>query len=267
MQGGATTCTACAYNTFHPGGSTTCSSCPSTTFYAPVDGAGAAFTSSGMTLYTGSVGQEACVPKQSQLSPEAGQAYFAPDAAAAALFTTTSNVSDLDACITLTAATKGQAVMAQYSVAAKTCQTVALPLAAADAASGTQMLYKLPPSAIGSASSVQAKMMASGHYAHVDVTANAATWATAGTNLGTDARTFSRGAAAWDMGASNSGTTRAECRKKCDASNVCWGFLFNTANGGSCLYRGGVDALATRAFFALPDAADVTPAALATLKW
>ena len=71
----------------------------------------------------------------------------------------------------------------------------------------------------------------------------------------TDARTFVTGAAAWDTpsAADNKGK-RAECAKKCDASNVCWGFLFDAA-AGKCLFRGGVDALRTRSFFALPAAA------------
>jgi hypothetical protein len=234
-----------------------------TPFYAPVDGAGPAFTTSGMTLYTGSNGEDACVPKQSQLSAEAGQAYFASDAPAATLFTTEVNVDTLASCLVLCAAKTGEACMAQYDVIAKTCKTVALPLAAADATTGTQLLYKLPPSVLGSASSVVgAKTLASGFYAHTEVTANATAWATAGTNLGTDARTFVKGAATWATG-----VTRDACSKKCDASNVCWGYLYNPAGTGSCLYRGGVDALASRAVFTVPDAAAVTPSGLAALKW
>lgn len=260
IQGNGTTCTPCAYGTFQAGGGTTCSACPATTFYAPVDGAGPAFTTTGVTLYTGSNGQDACVPKQSQLSQEAGQAYFAPGAAVEPLFTTAA-AADLATCLAQCSASSGQACMAQYDVVAKACKTLALPLAASDATNGTQLLYKLPPSVLGSASSITvgAKTLSSGFYAHTDVTLNAATWESAGTNLGTDARTFVKGAAQWATG-----VTRDVCSKACDASNVCWGFLYNPAGTGSCLYRGGVDALATRAVFTVPDAA---AASLAALKW
>jgi hypothetical protein len=146
------------------------------------------------------------------------------------------------------------------------------------AASGLQLLYKLPPSAMGSASSVQvpqpgpdgsvpaaavtvegadpavdgpgvsAKTIASGFYAICSVpAADANVWPTVGTNLGPDARTFVKGAAAWDTASGS----KAECQRKCDQSNTCWGFFFN-ATSSQCLYRGGVDAMATRSFFVMP---------------
>jgi hypothetical protein len=164
--------------------------------------------------------------------------------------------------------------MMQYDVTNKTCRIGSLPPVAfnASVSAGMQLLYKLPPSTMGSASSVElapptdvtqptvitvgedgtgtvaAKTIASGYYATCSIpAASAAVWQTAGTNLGPDARTFAGGPAAWDT----SSTSRAQCERKCDESNVCWGVVYNAATG-ACLYRGGVDALATRSFFVMP---------------
>jgi hypothetical protein len=258
-QGGSQACTPCAFGSYQAGGQSVCSACPSTAFYSPVDGAGATYTATGTTFYLGSRGEEMCVPRASQLSPEAGQAYFAAGASASRLFTPTNNVASLDACIALCPAGKG--CMAQYDVAGRVCQLAALDLAAADA-TGRQLAYKLPPSTVGSASKVKegasAKMMASGFYAYTDLSAVAsATWSTLGTNLGPDARTFATGAAAWDT------NSRDGCKRKCDNSNNCALFIYDAASA-SCLYKGGVDALATRSFFAIPDPAATS---LAALKW
>lgn len=147
---------------------------------------------------------------------------------------------------------------AQWDATASTCKTVTLATASPDATAGVQIQYKLPPITLIAASSVdrqfgqqsgaKAKMLASGYYAYCSVPdSTAAVWASAGSNMTRDARTFARGTAAWD-----SSTDRgASCRRKCDNSNVCWGFLYD-ASTSACLYRGGVDALATRSFFVLP---------------
>lgn len=50
---------------------------------------------------------------------------------------------------------------------------------------------------------------------------------------------------------------------RCDNSNVCLGFIWNAASA-ACLYRGGVDALATRSFFVLPSTVDMDSLAWAT---
>lgn len=53
------------------------------------------------------------------------------------------------------------------------------------------------------------------------------------------------------------------CACRCDNSNVCLGFIWNAASA-ACLYRGGVDALATRTFFVLPSTVDTDSLAWAT---
>lgn len=75
----STTCTPCPYGTFQTGTGTVCEACPSAKFYAPVDGNGITVTSASTTLFDSVVNAEACVPLQSQLSPQAGQSYFSPD--------------------------------------------------------------------------------------------------------------------------------------------------------------------------------------------
>lgn len=252
---GSDVCTLCPYGTYQPGGLTTCQACPQTAFYTPVDGNGTTVVSDGTTLYPGSFGPEACVPKQSQLSPEAGQAYFNPEAAdIQALLTATPN-TNLDTCMATCAA--NSCCMTQFDGTTSTCKTVTLTPAAADATSGWQLVYKLPPSTMGSASSIKAKMISSGYYAHCGVTdVNRDAWKTAGSNLGVDARTFVTGGAVW-----SSNTDLATCKKACDNSNVCWGFLFK-AGENACLFRGGVDALSTRSFFTLPSSM-----ALDQFKW
>jgi hypothetical protein len=260
IKAGETLCTLCPYGTFQPGTGTTCQECPKSKFYTPVDGLGTTYESSGTTTYPGAFGEEACVPKYSQLSPEAGQAYLAPTAVSPLL--TNSSAADLAACIASCDATK--LCLAQYDVAKGQCWKVALPPAASDAASGTHLVYKLPPSTLGSASSVTpeegqvgAKMMSSGYYAHGDISAAAAAWGDAGSHLDATARTFSTGKAP------TTGTTLKDCKKMCDNSNLCWGFVW-VAGSNSCNFRGGVDALATRAFFGLPTDAQVQ---LKNYKW
>lgn len=252
IQAGSTQCTLCPYGTYQPGGSTTCQACPQTSFYSPVDGNGTTWISDGTTTYPGSFGEETCVPKQSQLSPEAGQAYFSPSVASSLL--STASQPSLDAC--LSSCPANSCCMAQYDAAGEACGTVTLTPAASDANSGMQLVYKLPPSTLGSASSVtKAKMMSSGYYAHCTIPAtDSATWQDAGSALSSDARTFVQGSPTWTTASS------AECKKACDNSNVCFGFLFDAA-AGKCMYRGGVDSLKTRSFFVLPDTE------LAQFKW
>lgn len=223
------------------------------------------WTSLSTTTFRGAWGVESCLPIHSQLSPEAGQAYFAPDSAMQALLISSSAAS-LDGC--LAQCDPGYLCLAQWDATTQSCKTVSLAPAAADATSGMQLVYKLPPSTLGSASSIQrtkqqkrvsAKTMSSGYYAFGSIPdSDTAAWQTAGFNLGADARTFAAGAtAAWDS-SSNGGTS---CRTKCGESNVCWGFIYDASNG-VCLYRGGVDANATRSFFVIPTAVD-----LGALHW
>lgn len=257
---GSDVCTLCPYGTYQPGGLTECQACPQTPFYSPVDGNGTTYVSSGTTTYPGSFGIEACVPQQSQLSPEAGQAYFSPDASSLQSLLTSSTQNSLGDCVATCPA--GSCCMAQYDVTGKTCKTISLDPQASDASTNMQVVYKLPPSTLGSASSVKpttrAKMISSGYYAHCSIpSSDVAKWQTAGSDLGADARTFVQGGAVWQTN-----TDRAACKKACDNSNVCWGFVFDPAQGGRCLFRGGVDALSTRSFFALP-----TSVPLAQFKW
>lgn len=223
-----------------------------------MDGNGATYTSAGTTLYPGSFGQEACVPLRSQLSPEAGQAYLTPDSTL--LPANPEAAATLAACIESCPA--DQCCLAQYDVTGKKCYKMLLDPSSSEVTTGQQLLYKLPPSTIGSASSVDiaAKTMSSGYYAHCTIpAASAAAWQAAGTDLGSDARTFVKGGAKWTTGA----TTKEDCKKACDNSNVCWGFVYDAANS-QCSFRGGVDAIATRSFFGLPtNVAD----GLAALKW
>jgi len=257
---GSNTCTMCGYGSFQPGGDITCATCPSTAFYTPVDGAGQTYTSTGTTFYQGSFGQEACVPVRSQLSPEAGQAYIAADSTAFSLLGAPTAADSLTDCVESCPADK--CCMAQYDVTGKACYKVLLEPVSSEASSGRQLLYKLPPSTLGSASSVEepkagAKMMSSGYYAHCTIPANTATtWEAAGSDLGNNARTFVK-AAAW-----TGVQSKDDCKKACDNSNVCWGFVYDAAEQ-KCSFRGGVDAIATRSFFALPTGV----ANLAALKW
>jgi hypothetical protein len=253
-----TTCGLCNYGSFHPGGDTTCSTCPSSAFYTPVDGNGATYTSAGTTLYPGSFDKESCVPLSSQLSPEAGQAYLVTGDN---LLGTATTEQTLEACIQTCDANK--CCMAQYDVTGKKCYKMELVPSASTVTTGKQLLYKLPPSTLGSASSVQdsspaptvgAKMMSSGYYAHCTV--DTAAWEAAGSNLGSDARTFVKDAQP------KTNTNRGDCKKLYDNSNVCWGFVYDAASQ-SCNFRGGVDAIATRSFFSLPTGVSD----LAALQW
>jgi hypothetical protein len=260
---GSTVCTLCPYGTFQPGTDTVCQACPAAKFYTPVVGLTQTYESASTTTYPGAFGEEACVPKYSQLSPEAGQAYLAPSALEG-LFTNTSAASLAD-CINSCDAT--QLCWVQYDAEAKQCWKGSLAPVASDA-NDIQVVYKLPPSTLGSASSLKnatqdakvgAKMMSSGYYAHggsiPDPMVNG--WMDAGSHLSADARTFTT-EQAW-----SAGTSINDCKKLCDNSNLCWGFVANPFLS-ICNFRGGVDALKTNAFFGLPTAASVQ---LKDFKW
>jgi hypothetical protein len=212
-------------------------------------GTGGPWTSASTTLLEGASGPDACVPVQSQLSPESGQAYFPPATSSPAVqgLLTASAASSLGAC--LGACPPGGCCWAQWDAQAKTCRVATLAAASPGATSGKQLMYKLPPSVLGSASSVAAKTLASGYYAVGAIpAASEAAWQAVGSNLvPTDARTFAAGGPVWTAPAVG---PRA-CQEVCDLSNVCWGFVHDAATG-ACLFRGGVDSLATRAFFVLP---------------
>jgi hypothetical protein len=243
-----TLCTTCHYGTYQPGGLTQCQACPNTTWYTPVDGRGPTWTSRSTTLFKGAMGLEACVPVQSQLSPEAGQAYFSPESAMQPLLSN-SSAATLGAC--LGACGAESCCLAQWDAVSQTCQTASLGVSSAGAG-GYQLQYKLPPSTLVAAASVdktKAKMIASGYYAYCTVTeGDLEAWETAGFTLTTDARTFSSDfPPVWDL----SLDAGASCRSNCDNSNVCWGFIYNS-DTETCLYKGGVDALNSRSFFMLP---------------
>jgi hypothetical protein len=227
-----------------------------------VDGLGGTYTSAGTTLYKGSTGVEQCVPKKSQLSPEAGQAYFSEKTT---LRLTTGDASSFSDCVQ--SCPTNQCCLAQFeaevgSTAAACKHLVSAPVVST--ASGAQWVYKLPPSELVGASSVlpsdpttpppvagtvKAKMMSSGYYAHCAV-ADTAKMLTVGSNLGANARTFYNGTA---PAVAATLPNKAACKKLCDDSNVCFGFVV-VPNGSAfdCYFRGGVDALNGRAFFALP---------------
>jgi hypothetical protein len=217
---------------------------------------------------------------ESQLSPEAGQAYFGKDPEVQALLTN-STKQTLGAC--LSSCPSNACCLAQYEVTNSTCRTATLAPVAADAAGYYKLLYKLPPSAMGSASSVKidaapaggnssevvkGKMISSGIYARCNIPTIVVTdawgnkdvqpasgWMKLGTALTADARTFSTSTDIWDT--VDWATSEDDCKKKCDDSNVCWGFVYYTKYN-NCWYRGGEDALKTRSFFVVPTGVDIT---------
>jgi hypothetical protein len=168
--------------------------------------------------------------------------------------------------------------------------TCVLPVAGT---SGTKLMYKLPPSTLTSASSlhnepltptvestaalvnpaepvqqqqqqppaaaVRAKMMASGYYARCALSPDRVPfWYHAGVPLDpASAQTFRWGSVPeWDAG-----KTEAQCQQKCDDSVVCWGFLYD-ADARACMYKGGEDALRSRAFFVMPNMTVVSSGAV-----
>lgn len=298
-------CLPCNYGSYQPGGLAECITCPNATFYSPVDGVGPSYTSIGSTFTTGATGIEWCVPMQSQLSPEAGQAYFSLELSKRNDILTMipiSNSTSLQHCLSQCDAFFDQCCFAQWDAAAKMCTTATLP-PADELTFGPQIFYKLPPSELSSASSirdeanvtrahsvagiasrrvpgtertvtlrqtaaprstssgsitaqstempvVRSKTLASGLYARCSLpdAYQAAAWQQVGSPLGLDARTFAQGTGTW-----RPAVDLNECQELCDNSNVCWGGIYDeTPDGNFCMFRGGVDALKTRSFFALP---------------
>lgn len=287
-------CAPCNYGSFQPGGNPTCESCPDTTFYSPVGDAGASVTVGGTTLYTGSHTVEACVPTKSQMSPEAGQAYFTTPRTPETIAQTQANVTDLNACLATCDAVPGTCCLAQFSAGA--CRRATMEPQAASIVA-PQYVFKLPPAGLAASvasvaaaapapaavtngasllidgersvsseePAVKAKSLASGYYAHCAIpTTDAgeqdpditATWLTVGSPLQANARVFRpiQVVPVWDEV-----TTTAGCKRKCDDSNICIGFITRVITEGNgsnpklqCSYRGGVDTPGSRAFFALP---------------
>lgn len=261
---GSQRCELCPLGTWQPGTLQECQPCETSSWYAPVDGAGATLVSAATTLMRGATRLDDCVAQQSQLAPEAGQAFVAASNTVMASLMTTTTQPNLSAC--LAACPAGSCCMAQWDSATARCQTATLAPAAADAmGGGLQLLYKLPASgqAIAALSAgrrgnrTRAAGLALGWWASCDVpAAQASAWTTVGSALTPDARAFSP-VTTWDTAAAG----RAACKATCEDSNLCTMLLFDTS-AGACSYRGGVDALGSRAFFSLPTGAD-----LAALKW
>lgn len=262
-------CEICPKGQWQDGTSPVCFACSNSTFYSPVDGLGPAWTTAGTTPFEGAIRLEDCVPIQSQLTPEAGQAFFpiisdgsAGSAALQGLVSAaTTQGSDLATC--LGACPTDMCCFTQYDMPNGVCRTAVLEADATNATTGLQLHYKLPPVGPGAAAlsidnskkrvdQVQAKGLASGWFGTCSVpAAQAAAWQAIGSALTPDARAFvkNNGTALW-----HTGTTRAACKALCEDSNVCLGFIFDAANG-ACLFRGGIDALASRAFFSVPTTA------------
>lgn len=256
-------CSICPPGQYQPGGLTTCQPCANATFYPPVDGSGDRWTSTGLTTFPGAVGPEFCVTKESQLSPEAGQAYFdkSPESPLVQQqMLTNSSRASLGACMASCPA--DSCCLAEYNTASKVCLTAAFAPVGTGSGDIQKLYYKLAPSAMGSASSVEgeeakAKMISSGMYARCSATSEL--WMTLGTPLTVDARTFVSPDQMWDH--VHYVSSEDDCKKKCDASNVCWGFIMQSYGlyNKQCLYKGGEDALSTRSFFVVPTAVDLSP--------
>jgi hypothetical protein len=244
-------------------------------------------TVGGTTLYTGSKTAEACVPKKSQMSPEAGQAFFS--ARTAASLVTSPEAGTLDTCLA-TCDNVNTCCLVQFS--GGSCRRATLTPQAASAAA-PQYVFKLPPSGLAASvasvaaadsaaapgvtngaallidsdtqsvtnevppsvtseePAVKAKSLASGYYAHCAIPSNAIDdWLTVGSPLQANAQVFRplTAPAIWDEV-----TTLAQCKQKCDNSNICIGFITRVDSSKlQCSYRGGVDTPGSRAFFALP---------------
>jgi hypothetical protein len=239
-----------------------CTACPKTTFYAPVDGLTGNYISNGTTLYLGSTSVEQCVPIKSQLSPEAGQAYFNEKTDVAF---TNGDATSFSTCVE--SCPKNSACLAQFEAAvgaaSAACKLLVASAVPSDYAT-EHLVYKLPPSElVGASSVVVGKMMSSGYYAHFAVPNTALPkLLTVGSNLGANARTFYNGTA---PAVAATLPKKADCQKLCDDSNVCFGFVIvPNESAFDCYFRGGVDALNGRAFFALPTDADVD---FGSMRW
>lgn len=206
---------------------------------------------------------------------------------------TSSSAGTLAACINSCPA--NACCWAQWEAATTTCRRATLTAVGADVP-GPRLHTKLSPSAMSSAASAnrtrrygdggiaKANMLSSGIYSRCLIpAAQKAAWLAVGSTLDpSDAQTFSRASvnASWETVA-----TPEDCERKCDNSNVCWGFVLDNneavpsafniftgrweavgnprpTNGWRCLYRGGIDALRTRSFFVVPTGVD-----LSQLNW
>lgn len=260
-------CSLCPPGQYQPGGLTACTPCGNATFYPPVDGSGDRWTATGLTTFPGAVGPEWCVTKESQLSPEAGQAYFNKDSdlldpSWEGQFVASNTWETLGECMGSCPA--DSCCLAEYDTESKVCLTASLEPAGIESGGHQKLYYKLAPSAMGSASSVddpvKAKMISSGMYARCQATSELWMFGV-GTPLTADARTFAdvqNGQSYWDY--ADYVDSENDCKKKCDASNVCWGFImFSSVNDRYCFYKGGEDALNTRSFFVVPTGVDLAP--------
>lgn len=292
-------CTACSLGSYQPGGGTTCLACQSSTFYPPVGGLNppawsVVISSNGTTLYTGSFTEASCVPTQTQMSPEAGQAFWNASLAASlastpgnagagkfAIVKTSSHAACINACqnTTLLSAFNvpnannfpGRLCLTQYDGA--NCSIAAMIPLQSGASTIDRLYYKLPPATLGSASklhnnkAVKASMMSSGFYAIGTLPEAPASpynlWTSIGSPLTADARTFAANQALLRDGpitGQSSAASIKACKTKCDNSDVCVMFFASvTPTSVTCWYRGGIDALATRSFAMLPPASSVSP--------
>jgi hypothetical protein len=123
-----------------------------TTFSAPVDGRGPAWTSPGTTFDQGSVGPEWCVPVQSQLSPEAGQAYFGPDLLGLTMLSVNPGITSLEQCFSFCPIDK--CCFVQLNAASSQCSMASLPPAGASE-TGPRLYHKLPAAGLAAATSLR----------------------------------------------------------------------------------------------------------------
>lgn len=272
----------CAYGTFASGPNTgECTACPVAKYYMPVSGLNVTISSLGWTTYPGAFGEEVCVSKTSQVSPDGGQA-FLPNISNPAPFTLAGTSNDtLDKCINACDPPNQRLCFAQWDTQTKKCAFATLAPIASNNASVVHLVYKLLPSSVSAASSLQpgaasaapdaatdgppspkvaVKSMPSGYYAHGHIVASdIAAWSGLGSHLTESANTFS---SSEDL-RTNVNDVK-DCKKICDNSAVCWGFVWtpSAGNQGTCNFRGAIDATNSVAFFDMPTAFELAP-----LKW
>eukprot|EP00775_Hariotina_reticulata_P004824 gene4824-5072_t len=240
-------CALCTCGTFNTGGSLRCSDCPTTVFNHPV---GDTYISDGINFGTGMTGPEYCVPKHSQFPTPAGHIFGIDDS----LFAPAQPVTDVAACILKCPANQCCISQFEETSTGNACKIAALPPVGPNY-TGARLYYKLPPSELIAAASVNntisIKTKAAGIYTRCVMN-------------GTWESLAAAGKVGWSANASlveeTNRTTLVEwgecadetsCRIKCEGLATCWGFIYVPSKGWAI--RNGEDQIGFRSFMISPD--------------
>lgn len=218
-----TSCAPCTCGYYSTGQGTSCTACPSTAFNHFV---GERYVSVGITFFTNATGPETCVPRYSQLPRPAGDrlalndAVFSPVAAGSgSVAACVESCPDNKCCIVqFEAGSNGAPNVCKHALLAPTGAVADNPII-------PRLYYKLPPSMLIAAASINTSAQAKTQYSSIYMKCDMSPWGDlpATGEIGTSPNPalveMAKQTVEWNAAGC---TDESSCSDSCNTNAACW---------------------------------------------